>query len=81
MRKISGGIIALSAAGGAALAGPEIAKPVTQVLPDGKAGIGFDDLGFSPAHCVAADDAGHAFVCAPRPGAVLVVNDPFPASR
>jgi hypothetical protein len=33
------------------------------------------------AHCVAADDAGHAFVCAPSQGAVLVVNDPFPASR
>lgn len=33
------------------------------------------------AHCVAADDAGHAYVCAPSQGAVLVVNDPFPASR
>lgn len=33
------------------------------------------------AHCVAADDAGHADVCAPSQGAVLVVNDPFPASR
>jgi hypothetical protein len=33
------------------------------------------------AHCVAADDAGHAYVCAPSQGAVLVVNDPFLASR
>jgi hypothetical protein len=33
------------------------------------------------AHCVAADDAGHAYVCAPSQGAVLVVNDPFPASH
>jgi hypothetical protein len=33
------------------------------------------------AHCVAADDAGHAYVCDPRHGALLVVSDPFPSSR
>lgn len=33
------------------------------------------------AHCVAADDAGHAYVCDPKQGALLVVTDPYPASR
>jgi DNA-binding beta-propeller fold protein YncE len=33
------------------------------------------------SHCVAADDAGHAYVCDPKGGAVLVVTDPFPASN
>lgn len=30
------------------------------------------------ATCVAADDAGHAYVCDPKKGALLVVTDPFP---
>ena len=34
---------------GVALAGPDIAKPVKLALPGGDAGIGFDDLMFSPA--------------------------------
>jgi outer membrane protein assembly factor BamB len=33
------------------------------------------------SHCVAADDAGHAYVCDPKQGALLVVTDPFPATR
>ena len=33
------------------------------------------------AHCVATDDAGHAYVCAPKQGALLIVTDPFPPSR
>jgi hypothetical protein len=33
------------------------------------------------SHCVATDDAGHAHVCDPRSGALLVVTDPFPAAR
>lgn len=33
------------------------------------------------AHCVAADDLGHAYVCDPRHGALLVVTDPYPATR
>jgi hypothetical protein len=33
------------------------------------------------SHCVAADDAGHAYVCDPKQGALLVVTDPYPASR
>lgn len=33
------------------------------------------------SHCVAADDAGHAYVCDPKQGALLVVTDPFPAAR
>jgi hypothetical protein len=33
------------------------------------------------AHCVAVDDAGHAYICDPKHGALLVVTDPFPASK
>jgi hypothetical protein len=33
------------------------------------------------SHCVAADDSGHAYVCDPKRGALLVVTDPYPASR
>jgi len=33
------------------------------------------------AHCVAADDAGNAWVCDPAMGRLLVVHDPFPAGR
>jgi hypothetical protein len=33
------------------------------------------------SHCVTADDARHAYVCDPQRGALLVVTDPFPASR
>ena len=42
-------------------------------------------LGTVPAargsHCATVDDAGHAYVCDPRKGALLVVTDPFPASK
>jgi DNA-binding beta-propeller fold protein YncE len=33
------------------------------------------------SHCVAVDDAAHAYVCDPKSGALLVVTDPFQASR
>jgi hypothetical protein len=33
------------------------------------------------ATCVAADDANHVYVCDPKQGGLLVVSDPFPASR
>jgi hypothetical protein len=33
------------------------------------------------SHCVAVDDAGHAYVCDPKQGALLVVTDPYPATR
>jgi hypothetical protein len=33
------------------------------------------------SHCVATDDAGHAYVCDPKSGALLVVTDPFPAAK
>jgi len=33
------------------------------------------------SRCVAADDAGHAYVCDPKQGALLVVTDPYPATR
>jgi len=31
------------------------------------------------SHCVAADDLGHAYICDPKQGALLVVTDPYPA--
>ena len=33
------------------------------------------------SHCVAVDDAAHAYVCDPKHGALLVVTDPYPATR
>jgi DNA-binding beta-propeller fold protein YncE len=33
------------------------------------------------SHCVAADDAAHAYVCDPKHGTLLVVSDPFPAAK
>ncbi len=42
-------------------------------------------LGTPPAasgsHCVTADDTGHAYVCDPKHGALLVVPDPYPATE
>jgi hypothetical protein len=33
------------------------------------------------SHCATVDEAGHAYVCDPKHGALLVVTDPFPATR
>ena len=33
------------------------------------------------AHCVTVDDLGHAYVCDPAHGSLLVVTDPFPPSN
>lgn len=33
------------------------------------------------AHCAAADDASHVYVCDPRGGRLLVLPDPYPPSR
>jgi DNA-binding beta-propeller fold protein YncE len=33
------------------------------------------------SHCVAADASGNAWVCDPKKGALIVVSDPYPASR
>jgi len=42
-------------------------------------------LGTTPApaeaHCVTTDNRGHAFVCDPKHGALLVVDDAYPANR
>jgi hypothetical protein len=35
----------------------------------------------SESHCVAVDDIGHAYVCDPRHGSLLVVTDPYPATH
>jgi DNA-binding beta-propeller fold protein YncE len=35
----------------------------------------------SSAHCAAADDRGHAWVCDPDGGQLLRISDPYPASR
>ncbi|HET9989733.1 MAG TPA: hypothetical protein VFQ65_14475, partial [Kofleriaceae bacterium] len=47
MRAVRSAFLILLAAP-TALAKPEIAKPTSLAMPDGAAGIGFDDLGFSP---------------------------------
>ena len=33
------------------------------------------------SHCAAVDDANHAYVCDPKSGALLVVTDPFSATK
>lgn len=33
------------------------------------------------AHCVAADDVGNAYVCAPKTGQILVLADSFPSAK
>lgn len=33
------------------------------------------------SHCATVDDIGHAYVCDPKRGALLVVTDPYPASK
>ena len=33
------------------------------------------------SHCVAVDDLGHAYVCDPKHGTLLVVTDPYPATK
>lgn len=33
------------------------------------------------SHCVASDQLGRAYVCDPGHGAILIVVDPFPATR
>jgi hypothetical protein len=33
------------------------------------------------SHCVAVDDIGHAYVCDPKHGSLLVVTDPYPATH
>jgi DNA-binding beta-propeller fold protein YncE len=33
------------------------------------------------AHCVTTDERGHAYVCDPRGGRLLVVDDPYPAAK
>lgn len=54
---------------------------VVAVRPDGR----LAPLGTSPtapdAHCAAADDASHVYVCDPASGALLVLADPYPPSR
>jgi len=35
----------------------------------------------SDSHCVAIDDIGHAYVCDPKHGSLLVVTDPYPATH
>jgi hypothetical protein len=42
-------------------------------------------LGVAPttadAHCVTTDERGHAYVCDPRRGRLLIVRDPYPSTR
>jgi hypothetical protein len=51
------------------------------VSPAGKLEVLGSVAAATDAHCVAVDDIGHAYVCDPKQGALLVVTDPYPASR
>jgi hypothetical protein len=51
------------------------------VGPGGKLEVLGSVAAAADSHCVAVDDAGHAYVCDPKRGALLVVTDPYPASR
>jgi len=51
------------------------------VTPAGKLQVLGSVAAAADAHCVTADDAGHAYVCDPKRGALLVVTDPYPATR
>ena len=57
---------------------------ITTVLGVNKDGALFE-LGSLQAeedsHCVTTDDAGHAYVCAPKTGTLLIVTDPFPKAQ
>ena len=54
---------------------------IISVDEHGKLGV----LGTTPAaadsHCVTTDDTGHAYVCDPKHGALLLVSDPYPATK
>jgi len=48
------------------------------VTPAGKLDVLGSVAVAAGAHCVTADDVGHAYVCDPQRGALLVVTDPYP---
>jgi DNA-binding beta-propeller fold protein YncE len=54
---------------------------ILSVGADGKLGVLGSVATATDSHCVAADDLGHAYVCDPKQGALLVVTDPYAASR
>jgi DNA-binding beta-propeller fold protein YncE len=49
------------------------------VAPSGKLAVLGKVAVAADSHCVTVDDVGHAYVCDPGHGALLVVTDPFPA--
>lgn len=49
------------------------------VSTSGELGLLTREDGTLYGHCVTTDDAGQAFVCDPRGGALLVIHDPFDA--
>lgn len=54
---------------------------IIAVAPSGKLAV-LGTVGTAEdAHCVAADDAAHVYVCDPKRGELLVITDPYPASR
>jgi hypothetical protein len=61
--------------------GDDAKLAIVGVAATGKLGVLGSVAAAADSHCVAADDAGHAYVCDPKHGALLVVTDPFPASK
>ncbi len=51
------------------------------VKPDGSLQALATVLTAEDAHCVAADDVGHAYVCDPKAGKLLVFTDTLPATK
>jgi len=51
------------------------------VKPDGSLQALATVLTAADAHCVAADDVGHAYVCDPKAGKLLVFTDSLPATQ
>jgi DNA-binding beta-propeller fold protein YncE len=51
------------------------------VSPAGKLDVLGSVAAATDSHCVAVDDIGHAYVCDPKQGALLVVTDPYPISH
>jgi len=54
---------------------------IVGVAMGGKLGVLGSVAVAGDSHCAAVDDANHAYVCDPKSGALLVVADPFPASK
>jgi DNA-binding beta-propeller fold protein YncE len=61
--------------------GDSASLTILGVGKDGKLSVLGSIATAEDSHCVAADDAAHAYVCDPKHGALLVVTDPYSAAQ